>query len=719
MKQSKSLITFVFGLSIMLLISAVPALSVPPTVDYSAVATETNCSALQGYVAGLTDATFNKPVTNVKAAWKPTVYNTDGTVKTSSFCQVTGWIWPETQFHVTLPTIWNERFQMNGGGGWDGSLRLPSAPDATGYATSGANGGYMASNYITTPLIGCGSFGLKEPYFSQYYDATLYPTGAGGWYGDKNPIGSGNPDANQKVVDYGIRHLYETPVVAKKIIAHYYNKAPVRSYYIGGSNGGKEGQISAQKFPELYDGFFIGWPLGGHVAVTFRGMWDTLWGADLAKQVEPACVPNPPSVTCPSVYATYKAALHYKTVYDKCDGVDGLVDGLIDDPTKCKFDALTDLKACTAAEEAAEGVNGVYSTACFTLAQRKALKEIYAGPHNSRGKAWYAGTPVGAEYVTRSGQVGFSAAILDDRSACMFANIAMDPPMGPTFDITKFDWDKDPIRMQKTTVDGCVADTCQTYTVHDTSDAITISPEPEFNMGGFKSVYKKGAKIVQFHGWSDALVTALAASRGLYETTLQTMGIEKTKSFWKLYLVPGAGHGGGGLSAWTTNTTGFNAMVDWVENGIEPGALLGSRNANVDANYPVARTRPNCPYPEVARWDGAGDIELAASFTCVPPIDVHIVPEALNLKRKGVFSAFIAIPPDYDMRDWNLQDITCEGASAKFGFAHGNVYYATFFTKDLENVTPGKSVTFTVKGKFQKDGKDALVQASDTIKVVK
>jgi hypothetical protein len=269
--------------------------------------------------------------------------------------------------------------------------------------------------------------------------------------------------------------------------------------------------------------------------------------------------------------------------------------------------------------------------------------------------------------------------------------------------------------MQKTTVDGCVADTCQTYTVHDTSDAITISPEPKFNMGGLKAVYKKGAKIVQFHGWSDALVTALAASRGLYETTLQTMGIEKTKSFWKLYLVPGAGHGGGGLSTWTTNTTGFNAMVDWVENGVEPGALLGSRNANVDANYLAARTRPNCPYPEVARYSGTGSIDDAANFLCVPPIDVRIVPEALNLKRKGVFTAFITVPPDYDMKDWNLQDITCEGAPAKFGFAHGNVYYATFFTKDLQNVTPGKSVTFTVKGKFQKDGKDALVQASDTV----
>ncbi|HEX2964623.1 MAG TPA: tannase/feruloyl esterase family alpha/beta hydrolase, partial [Syntrophorhabdaceae bacterium] len=366
----------------------------------------------------------------------------------------------------------------------------------------------------------------------------------------------------------------------------------------------------------------------------------------------------------------------------------------------------------------------VYSTTCFTLAQRKALKEIYAGPHNSKGKAWYPGQPLSAEYMawdsrSNSFASGFGAAILDDRAPCMFANIAMDPPQGPNFDITNFDWDKDPIRIQKTTVDGCLADTCKTFTVHNTSDAITISPEPTFNMGGLKPVYKKGAKIVQFHGWSDALVTALAASRGLYETTMDTMGIEKTKSFWKLYLVPGAGHGGGGLSAWTTNTTGFNAMVDWVENGIEPGALLGSRAANVDANYPAARTRPNCPYPEVARYSGTGSIDEAVNFSCVPPINVRIVPETMNLRSKGVFTALITVPRDYHMRDWNLNDITCEGATAKYGFAVGNTYMATFHTRDLQNITPGKSVTLTLKGKFRKDGKDALVQASDTIRVIK
>jgi feruloyl esterase len=621
-----------------------------------------------------------------------------------------------------MPTIWNERYQMNGGGGWDGTLRFTNSPSTDGYATSGANGGYMASNWPSL----CASFGLKEPYFSEYYDENLYPTGVvknnsgtiietNVYYGSVDPKGSGNPYACQKVVDFGIRHLYETPVIAKKIIKLYYGIDPKKSYYSGGSCGGKEGQISAQKFPELYDGFWIGYPLGGHVAVTFRGMWDTFWGAGLAKSLGGR----------DTVYSKYKAALHYKTVYDKCDAIDGLKDGMIDDPLKCKFDAMTDLPACSTEEEAVEGVGNTYSSTCFTLAQREALKEIYAGPHKSHGKSWYPGQPLSAEYIANnpSSQTqpslssGFGAAINDDRAACMFANIALDPPDGPNFDITTFDWDKDPKAMERTTCEQCYEDgSCETFNIQDTLDGITIRPRPTFNMGGLEPVYAKGAKIVQTHGWSDALVTPLAASRELYETTLQKMGIEKTKSFWKLFLVPGAGHGGGGLSAWPSNTDAFNAMVDWVENGNEPHALIGSRSANVDLAYPADRTRPSCPYPEVARWDGAGDINAAASFTCVPPIDVNIVPETLNLKSKGVFTALITIPRDYDMRDWNLQDVTCEGAPAKFGFAHGNVYYATFRIQDLQDVTPGKSVTFTVKGKFTK-AQDALVQASDTVRV--
>ena len=719
MALRKNLVRTIMLLTSIGLVSAGPAFGAwtPPIVDYGSVATQANCEALQGWVSGLTDETFHKPVTNVTATWVA------ATATVASYCQVTGWMWPEIRFQVTMPTSWNERYQMNGGGGWDGSLRPPTSPNADGYATSSANGGYMSANWPSS----CGSFGLEETYFSQYYNTDpdptkWYPKASAGYYAYPDAasyVGQGNPDACQKVVDFGIRHLYETPMIAKKIVKHYYQTAPKKSYYSGGSCGGKEGQISAQNFPWLYDGYFIGYPLGGHLAVTFRGTWDTYWGADLAKQADPSCVPSPPSVSCPSVYAKYKAALHYNKVYSKCDGVDGLVDGMIDDPLKCKFDAMADLPACSPAEEANEGVNNVYSSTCFTSAQRKALKEIYAGPHDSRGRPWYPGQPLSAEYVTKSNSVGFSAAIADGMAPCMFANIALDPPQGPNFDITKFNWDKDPIRMQQSTCNACIGGHCRTYNIHNTLDGITISPWPTFNMGGLDHVYWKGAKIVQTHGWSDALVTALAASRGLYETTLQSMGVERTKSFWKLYLVPGGGHGGGGLSAWPTNTTAFNAMVDWVENGNEPAALIGSRNANVDANYPAARTRPSCPYPEVARWSGTGSTDDAANFSCVPPIEVRIEPEVLNLKSRGVFTAFITVPRDYDMKDWNLQDITCQGASPKFGFARGNVYFATFSVQDLQNVSPGKSVELTVKGKFSNSGQDALVQASDTVRVIK
>ena len=525
-------------------------------------------------------------------------------------------------------------------------------------------------------------------------------------------MGLGNPYACQKVVDFGYRHLYETPVIAKKIVAHYYQKIPVRSYYSGGSCGGKEGQISAQKFPELYDGFFIGYPLGGHLAVTFRGTWDTFWGAELARSLGGGL----------TVYSKYKAALHYNTVYNKCDTIDGLTDGIIDDPLKCKFDAITDLPACTPAEEEVEGDGNVYSSTCFTFAQRQALKEIYAGPHKSHGKSWYPGQPLSAEYMANGPfgySSGFGAALNDGMAPCMFANIALDPPDGPNFDITTFDWDKDPKAMQKTTCEQCYEDgSCQTFNIHDTLDGITISPKPEFNMGGLEPVYAKGAKIVQTHGWSDALVSALPASRELYETTLQKMGVEKTKSFWKLYLVPGAGHGGGGISCWPSNTSAFNAMVDWVENGNEPGALIGSRNANVDLNYPNARNRPSCPYPEVARWSGSGNTDDAANFMCVPPIEVRIEPKALNLKSKGVFTAVISVPEGYKLEDWNIGNLSCEGAPIVGGVLSGNTYTAKFNKQDLVGVAPGDAVMLTVKGIFTPDGNVAQIQASDTVKVI-
>ncbi len=656
---------------------------------------EESCTALKAYIENsLTDEAFGKPVTNVVTTWD----DTDGT------CEVTGWIWPETQFRVILPTDWNERYINNGGGGWDGSLarlRAPLAdPNGGKYAISLANGGYMQANWDED----YGFFGLKEPFFSDYYDPASYPTGVGGWYGDVNPIGEGNPYACQKVYDFGIRHLRETPLVAKKIIQHYYDSNPMYSYYYGQSCGGKEGQISAQKLYDIYDGFWINSALGGHIAVTLRGTWNTVQGADLAQSAGGR----------DTVYSKYKQELHYKTVYDKCDGVDGVVDGLIDDPRACEFDALNDLPACTDEQEA-DGT-GATSTECFTLAQRQAIKEIYDGPHDSDGNPWYVGTPVGGEFM---GSRGPNFPIEDGRAPQMFAYIALDPPDGPDFDIMSFDWDIDPLRAQETTCEQRYNDgTSEIFNVHDVLDAITMSDKPVPNMGGFEPVYAKGAKIIQQHGWSDPLSSPLGGSVNFYEQVMNIMGIEKTKSFYKLYMVPGGGHSSGGLGYWPSTEETFQALVDWVENGKEPAAIEGSRGEGVDPNYTAALTRPVCPYPEVARWDGVGSIEDAGSFTCVPPMEVNIKPETINLKSRGVFTAMITLPEGYDLRDWNLDYLSCEGAPAIKGKLVRNKYIAQFRIQDLVNVEPGHEVELTVKGIFDPvDSQPAMVQASDRVKI--
>jgi hypothetical protein len=173
--------------SMIIAIAILVVLTVGAGSAFSA-ANQTDCEALKTYMGALTDVTFNKPVTNVTATWNA------ASGSTPEYCMVTGWIWPEIQFQVSLPTSWNGRYINSGGGGWDGNPASPFTDGLVlGYATSGANGGYMGANWPADP----GSFGLKEPYFSMYYNPDDYPTGLGGYYGDVSPKGEGNPYACQ------------------------------------------------------------------------------------------------------------------------------------------------------------------------------------------------------------------------------------------------------------------------------------------------------------------------------------------------------------------------------------------------------------------------------------------------------------------------------------------------------------------------------------------
>jgi feruloyl esterase len=641
---------------------------------FSADVNEGDCLALKGYVEALTDEAFGEPITDVAATWYPA----DGSMP--EYCEVTGRIFPETDFAVRLPTDWNERFIQFGGGGWCGSVRPADRASLNlGYAGSISNGGHDGTQYPEMA-----AFGLKEPYFSEFYPDWERPDGL-----------EGNPYACQMIVDFAIRAHQETPLLAKKIISHYYGSNPIYSYFSGCSRGGMEGLMNAQKSYDIFDGLYIGAAPVGMVTAMHRGIWNVVRG-----------------VVLKDVFTEDKKIALYDAVYGKCDGVDGLVDGLIDDPLKCNFDPLTDLPACP---------NDINAEGCFTLEQRQALKEIYDGPHDSNGQALNVGTPLGSEYILKRADGSISSGLemtLGDFIAPeMFQFIIFDPPPGSDYDLTSFDWDEDTYEIQQTTCTQCFDGGCDTYNIFEVMDAGTLSPHPVPKSGGFEPLKANGGKIIQYHGWGDSLASCLWAPR-FYEQVMNLMGTAETKSFYKLYVVPGMGHCGGGIGCNQTWNDGFGALVNWVENGTEPEALLGTRGADTDPYWPEARTRPLCPYPEVARWNGSGSIEDAENFMCVPPIEVRIKPEALNLKRRGKFTAFITVPHDYRMRDWNLQDITCEGAPAIFGRARKNVYIAKFCTQDMQDVTPGKSVTLTVKGEFYNDGVPALVQASDTVRVI-
>jgi len=654
-----------------------------------------DCEALAGFVAGLTDEAFNQPITATPPALAVTATWYADTETVPEYCEVKGRIFPEIDFAVRMPVPanWNGRAIHNGGGGWDG--RNISNPNDTtnahvlelGYPWSSSDGGHDGNN---------GQFTVKDPYYDLFFGTT-----------------TGNPYACQKIVDFGNRAHRETPLLARKIYKQYYGSLPAFFYYNGASTGGREGLVEAQKNYDLFDGIYIGRPTGGHVAVCTRGIWNNVQAEAFTNNHT-----IPPGSR--ELFAD-KAIVLRNAVYDKCDGIDGLVDGVIDDPRQCEFDPLTELPPCP---------GDVNAAGCFTLAQRKALKEIYRGPHNSKGKPYYVGQPLGAEYLTdpaNPNSHGFGAALLDGYANDIVRYAAWDPPPGPNWDMMTFNWDTDVQLLKDSTCTQCYPDgSCKTYKLTDELDAVTLSYPVKPNMGGFAPFKAKGGKIIHNHGWADSLVSAFT-SVSLYESVMKKMGIDETKSFWKLYMVPGLPHGtsggiGWGIASWDD---GFGALVNWVENGDEPYALLGSRRENAKWGWPET-TRPLCPYPEVARYSGTADengnptgsIYTADNFMCVPPIEVRIEPETLNLKSKGEFTAFITVPEGYDIRDWNIGNLECEGAPMLKGVLSGNTCTAKFNKEDLVGVAAGDAVTLTVKGTFTPDGNAAQIQASDTVRVI-
>ena len=448
------------------------------------------------------------------------------------YCHVTGQILPEVRFELTMPTSWNNRFYMFGNGGYagetlstQGRVNARNTALKASFAVAQTNTGHDAVN---EPL---GTFAVKR----------------------------------QKLLDYAFRAVHVTAETSKRIIREYYGNAPTRSYFDGCSTGGRQGLISAQRFPDDFDGIVVGAPV-----LEFTGTMINY--VSMVRALEAAPVP------------LEKLKIIAERVYAKCDGADGLVDGLIDDPRRCNFDHAKELPVCA---------NDVDGKDCFTAAQIGALSVIYRGAE-AGGKRIFWGQPVGAEIEapTQGGVASIWANWIIARTgrsisynfAETFFRYLAFPKPDPNYDIKSFKIETDLPRLQA--ISG-----------------VLDAKNPDLTR--FKA---RGGKIVMYFGWAD---TALNPLMGVnyYEKVSARFGAS-TADFFRLFMVPGMSHCRGGVG--TDQCDFLTALIEWVEKGVAPKQIVASQSRDGKD----IRTRPLCPYPQVAKYNGNGKPDDARSFVC-------------------------------------------------------------------------------------------------------
>ncbi len=508
------------------------------------------------------------------------------------------------------------------------------------------------------------------PYLNQGFAVVVTDTGHNnavsgqtGWAVPQNAA------TDQVLMDYSYRANHEVSNLSKEIINAYKGSNPQYSYWDGCSNGGREGFVEAQRYPGDFDGYLVGSPPQNLARNMMGFMWKGQWGASV-----------PLSKMC----------LQAQYVYNKCDIKDGLIDGLIENPVACSFDPMTDLPACP---------GDVDQPTCWTRAQRQAIKEIYVGPHTSWGYQINVPVVPGGEVCTdptnpnTSGWAGPLGFLPGGAAGPLGQGTIRDLFLrNPSFNMANFNWD---------------------------TDALTVLARPEVQWMRADSpdlwgVKERGGKIINTFGWAEPTDPAFAPE--YYNEVVRYMGREDTvEDFYKLYFVPGMFHCGGGVGCYQADY--LTPLMNWVEKGTEPEAIIGSRPATATL---TAISRPICPYPEEARYTGFGSTADAANFVCVTPISaqVRIEPEVLKLGSNGTFKAFITFPWSYRLRSSEIQEAVCEGARAEKGQLYGPAgYMAQFDTQDLVGITTGNKVPLKVTVIANYHGKLVSFEGTDTVKI--
>ncbi len=365
----------------------------------------------------------------------------------------------------------------------------------------------------------------------------------------------------EKQIDFGYRALKETTDAAKAIIAAYAGSAPRHSYFQGCSDGGREALMEAQRYPGDFDGIVAGDPANHWTHLLSGAVWNYQ-----------ALTRTPESWLSPG-----KLKLVEAEALKQC----GDVDGVIQDPEGCNF-----------RPEKLRCANGD-APDCLTGAQLATLAKIYSGPRNPRtGEKILSGFSPGGEAEANGWVRWITGTVPDDKTALIYQFASnyfrYIVHADPDYDISTMN------------MDGDVAAADKDF-------------GPVFNSYGadLSAFQKRGGKLIQYHGWADPAIPALD-SVDYYKSVQAAMG--DTHGFYRLFLAPGMLHCGGGPGPNVLST--LPAITRWVEQGEAPDRLMATKYQDNDISKPVVRTRPLCPYPARAVWDGTGDRNGTESYLC-------------------------------------------------------------------------------------------------------
>ena len=438
-----------------------------------------------------------------------------------AFCRVAATLTPSSDSEIKMETWfplsgWNGKFQGVGNGGWAGSISY-------GALAGALTRGYAAASTDTGHTGGSGSFALGHP---------------------------------EKLIDFAYRAVHEMTVKSKVILKAFYGSGPKFSYWVGCSNGGRQALHEAQRFPSDYDGIVAGAPANFWTHL----MSSHLWIAKAVHQDEASYIP-------PEKYGRiHKALLH------ACDALDGITDGVLDDPRCCRFDPK--VLECKGAD----------TGDCLTSSQVEAARKIY-----------------GSAKIPQTGKEIFPG--LERGSELGWAGLAGPKPFSVSLDYFKYvvagnaDWDWQTIDFDR---EVALADRMD--------KGMLNAMEPNL-----KPFARRGGKLIIFMGWNDQLIAPRSSIDYYQRVAVALGGPAKTAASVRLFMVPGMNHCGGGDGPCIFDM--LSALEQWVEQKKAPEQILASHKTNGVTD----RTRFLCPYPEVGRYKGSGSTDEAASFGCQAP----------------------------------------------------------------------------------------------------